>query len=206
MRGTEEVREMSRRHFDRSAEVYDDSRDGRFVKVMYKEIVKRAVELRPGAVLDLGCGNGNILAQLAAGTDAALYGLDLSENMIREAAKRLGDKVSLNIGDAKSLPYAEDSFDLVICNASFHHYPEPEIVLDEVKRVLKKGGVFLLGDPTAPFWYLKFLNWSLQKGDSGDFKIYGKREIRKLLEGRGFLFTNWRNIGLTAFAVNAVSL
>ena len=76
--------------------------------------------------------------------------------MIESAQKKLGEKVILEVGDAEKLPYAENQFDIVICNASFHHYPNPDRVLSEIKRVLKIEGILILGDPTAPFeWYLK---------------------------------------------------
>ena len=61
--------------------------------------------------------NGNILSILSDCTDANLFGLDLSKNMIYEAQKKLNDKVQLDIGDSENLPYDDDKFDLVICNA-----------------------------------------------------------------------------------------
>ena len=171
---------------------------------MYDEIIDRVLKKQPKDILDLGCGNGNILSILSDCTDANLFGLDLSKNMIYEAQKKLNDKVQLDIGDSENLPYDDDKFDLVICNASFHHYTNPQKVLKEIKRVLTPSGTLTLGDPTAPFeWYLKILNYFLPKTNSGDYKIYSKNEIYSLLNASGFTPSNWKKINHSAFIIDA---
>ncbi|MCI1931209.1 MAG: methyltransferase domain-containing protein [Clostridia bacterium] len=205
MKKDREFKNLSKEYFNSIAENYDNSHDGKFVNCMYKELVERAITLKnkPHTILDLGCGNGNVIAMISQKTDADLYGIDLSEKMIKEAKKRL-DKAKLCVGNAEKLPYDDNKFDVVICNASFHHYPKPEIVLQEVKRVLKKDGTFILGDPTSPVnWYLKFLNWALKFSNSGDFHIYGKKEIIKMLEKTGFTVTNLKKIDFKTFVLNA---
>lgn len=206
MNKTLNSKQKTKNHFNETAENYNRSYDGKFVKCMYDEIINRILQINPHKILDLGCGNGNILKTLEEKTDADLYGLDLSENMIKEAEKNLNSDVNLTIGDAEKLPYSDNKFDVVICNASFHHYTKPEIVLKEIKRILKKNGVFILGDPTCPFdWYLKILNYFLKHSDSGDFKIYSKKEITSLLTSLDFKVENFKKINYRAFALNAVN-
>lgn len=197
-----EVIRTTREYFDSNAKDYDNSPDGRFVRCMYREIVDRAAAKNPTSVLDVGCGNGNILMQLLD-IGAALYGLDLSPNMIAEAERRLGERASLTVGDAERLPYEDHTFDLVICNASFHHYPHPDAVLGEIRRVLKPRGTFILGDPTAPAPVRALLNLSFQGKRAGDFKIYGKKEIYRMLAARGFVVENWRRLNYRAFVAVA---
>jgi ubiquinone/menaquinone biosynthesis C-methylase UbiE len=67
-----------------------------------------------------------------------LYGLGISEKMIEIAKKNLGNKAELRVGDSEYMPWEDDSFDVIVCNASFHHYPNPKKVLLEMKRVLKR--------------------------------------------------------------------
>lgn len=55
----------------------------------------------------------------------------------------------LKKGDALNIPFDDNSFDLVVCNASFHHYSNPQKVVKEIKRILKNEGVLILGDPTS---------------------------------------------------------
>jgi len=200
----EKAKQVTKKHFDESAKDYNNSYDGKFVKCMYDEIVERVLTANPKSILDLGCGNGNVLEKIKLKSDADLYGLDLSENMIELAKEKLGTRVELKVGDAEQLPYDDNQFDVIICNASFHHYPNPDQVLREIRRVLKPNGTLVLGDPTAPFeWYLKFLNWGLKWSNSGDYRIYGKKEIHELLSKHGFKVLDWKKINYRAFVINA---
>ena len=60
----EKVKELTQKHFDETAGDYNTSHDGKFVKCMYDEILERIVAINPETVLDLGCGNGNVLKKL----------------------------------------------------------------------------------------------------------------------------------------------
>lgn len=186
------------------AEDYDASYDGRFVRCMYREVVRRAVSLPGDRVLDLGCGNGNLIRMLREVKRASCWGADLSPQMIREAGKNLGDKVNLAVADAAALPYGDGQFDIVICNASFHHYTEPERAVEEIRRVLRTGGTLILGDPTIPGRLArKLLNRAVHKRDSGDYKIYGKTEITSLFAARGFRVHSWKRINFRSFVFEA---
>ena len=77
-------------YFNKTAEDYDTSHDGKFVQCMYREILARVPDTRGQRLLDLGCGNGNILKTLNERILAEYYGLDISEKMIEEAGKKLG--------------------------------------------------------------------------------------------------------------------
>ena len=200
----DKVKELSKNYFNEQAENYDNGHDGKFVKVLYDEIINRVIECNPKTILDLGCGNGNILIRLEKMTSAKLYGLDLSEKMVEIAAKRLNANTQICIGDAEFLPYEDNSMDVVVCNASFHHYPNPVKVLQEIKRVLKRKGVLILGDPTAPALYLKLTNPCLHYLNSGDFEIYSKKKIIKMLNENGFETLNWHKVNYKTFIINAV--
>jgi SAM-dependent methyltransferase len=101
------------------------------------------------SVLDLGCGNGRVAFALAA-KGFAVEGLDISPSMIEEAraaAGRLGVDARFRIGDAVSLPQAEDELDAVVfaCNGIAHLTRDGKrACLVEIKRVLRPGGVALL--------------------------------------------------------------
>ncbi|MDD6794050.1 MAG: methyltransferase domain-containing protein [Clostridiaceae bacterium] len=194
-------------HFNKTAERYDESYDGQFVKCMYNEIIERVSKLNAKSILDLGCGNGNILKILEEKANAKLFGLDLSENMIKEARKKLDINTELTVGDAEKLPYKDAQFDVVICNASFHHYIKPDVVVKEIKRVLKKNGVLILGDPTAQIkLLLKIINFFLHHTNSGDFKIYSKEEITNLLADNGLKVENYKLLTPRVFVLNAINI
>lgn len=197
--------ETTKNYFDQEAENYDNSHDGRFVRCMYGEIIKRTLKLPGDKILDLGCGNGNIIRLLQKEREAEYYGVDLSAQMIEEARKRVKGRVEFKVGNAVELPYKDSMFDIIICNASFHHYTEPDRAVSEIKRVLRTEGTLILGDPTIPGKLpLKLLNWFLHQGNSGDFRIYGKKDIIPLFTENDFSVHQWNYINYKSFVMNAV--
>jgi len=127
-------------------------------------------------VLDVGCGTGQWLAELAsAGCDVA--GVDPSEEMLRRAfAKVRGD---LRRGSAEALPWGDAWFDVVLYINSFHHVAAPETALRETFRVLRPGGVLLsIGlDPHAGTgrWYVYEFFPSTLAVDLGRFPSRARR-------------------------------
>ena len=78
------------------------------------------------------------------------YPASISPGMVEKSRELLGERADLRVGDSEHLPWNDESFDIVTCIASFHHYPNPEPVLREMKRVLKHGGSLIIADPWAP--------------------------------------------------------
>jgi ubiquinone/menaquinone biosynthesis C-methylase UbiE len=103
--------------------------------------------------LELGCGTGFFLLNLMqAGVAKRGSVTDISPGMV-EVAKRnaasLGLDVDGRVADAETLPYDDESFDLVVGHAVLHHIPDVEQSMREVMRVLKPGGRFVFaGEPT----------------------------------------------------------
>ena len=95
---------------------------------------------RPRDILSIGCGNGELEAYLI-GEGHRLTGLDPAHPMLKRAARN-GLKRGVG-GDARALPFAAASFDIVIFPESIGHVPLPE-VFAETKRVLKKRGALIV--------------------------------------------------------------
>jgi len=111
------------------------------------------LRLAPGdAVLDVGCGAGEVCVDLAAivGPKGRIAGVDLSEAMV-EAARRTvsASACSVELGTASvyALPYADGAFDAVRAERVFQHLDNPEAALREMLRVTKPGGRLMLSDP-----------------------------------------------------------
>ncbi|MGN0143658.1 MAG: class I SAM-dependent methyltransferase [Clostridium sp.] len=205
MNKTTDSKSITKNYFNKIACEYNESSEGKFVISMYDEIIHRIIQANPDKMLDLGCGNGNILKIINKMLSTDLYGIDISKNMIREARKNLGTNVKLTVGDAENLPYNDEEFSVVLCNASFHHFPNPDIVLSEIKRVLKKDGILILGDKTGPFdLYTKIINKFLKYTKTGDYKFYNKKEIISLIESSGFVVDDFLKINNNFFALNAI--
>ncbi len=101
------------------------------------------------------------------------------------------------LGDSEFLPFPDHFFDVVYCNDSFHHYPAPEKVLKEVRRVLKAGGAFLLGDCWQPPGARMVVNFYMRHSKEGDVKIYSRAEMVSLLS-RQFHDVSWERVGGSA--------
>ncbi|OOM16076.1 class I SAM-dependent methyltransferase [Clostridium saccharobutylicum] len=196
-------KENSKINYNKQAEFYDEHGDGKFVAPMYGEIINRILVEKPKKLLDVGCGTGNVLMKLRTNEEIQLYGLDISEKMIETAKKRLGNKVELKIGDSENMTWEDNFFDVIVCNASFHHYPNPEKVLLEMKRMLKNDGTLIIGDPTAPIIFRPIINIYCKVSNNGDYRIYSKREIEELLMRCGFEPIKFKMINCKSFAINA---
>lgn len=119
------------------AEQYE--RVGSFVHQLAGGVVEWLAP-RPGEqILDLGCGNGQLTAQLAA-TGAMVTGVDASAEMI--AAARLHG-ITADHASAELLPYSDASFDAVFSNAALHWVRDQDAMMAEVRRVLRPGGRFV---------------------------------------------------------------
>lgn len=141
----------------RSSRVYDFV-SRRLVRRMYRRIAADIAQLAPqgAAVLDVGTGPGVLLVELAAlRPDLRLTGVDLSADMISSAQRNLrqvADRATAQVANVTSLPFADDSFDLVVSSLSLHHWDEPEAAVPELARVLRPGGrVHIYDFPFAPF-------------------------------------------------------
>ena len=96
--------------------------------------------LQPGErILDLGCGDGQLTAQLTE-TGAVVTGVDASAEMVVAARERGVDALEAK---AESLPFPDASFDAVFSNAVLHWVRDHDAMMTEVRRVLKPGGRFV---------------------------------------------------------------
>jgi ubiquinone/menaquinone biosynthesis C-methylase UbiE len=92
--------------------------------------------------LDVGCGTGYWLAQLAERA-GSLAGIDRSSAMLEHARARV-PSADLRLGSAEHLPWPAASFDLVFCNNALHHFSDPAAFVREAFRVLAPSGRLLV--------------------------------------------------------------
>jgi ubiquinone/menaquinone biosynthesis C-methylase UbiE len=99
------------------------------------------------SILDAACGNGRYSRLLLrhADPDARITGFDLSQQMLRRARRRVrSPRVNYVAADLTRLPYADASFDAVVCGWVLEHLPDPRVGLRELARVMQPGGKLLL--------------------------------------------------------------
>lgn len=121
-----------------AAEIYE----AKFVPAIFGEWGPRladATSVEPGQrVLDAACGTG-VAARECARRGAVVTGLDLNEGML-SVARRIAPNIEWRQGDVAGLPFADGSFDAVVCQFGLMFFPEREKALGELWRVLAPGG------------------------------------------------------------------
>jgi ubiquinone/menaquinone biosynthesis C-methylase UbiE len=107
---------------------------------------------REGTLLDIGTGPAWLLLKLHQRSPSMrLVGIDSSPEMLARARETLsgaglGNDIELKEGNAATIPYLDEVFDIVISTASVHHWKRPTVAFNEAYRILKKGGYALIYD------------------------------------------------------------
>lgn len=153
----EDMRQLARVYEARkeSSRAFFDSRAGSWsaLEDMLPEPSKYLRRLEgclsgPQRLVEIGCGGGRLLGELSGMADRTI-GVDHSEQMLREARKRINEQgskgaVELRLGDAEHLPIADGWADGVVAHMVLHHVADPTQVLREARRVMAPGGRLVL--------------------------------------------------------------
>lgn len=203
----EQLKARSKAAFDEQAPIYDEGMQGDHARALYSCILEEARRAMEGipvpSVLDVGCGTGVLSERLlGAFPSCRLTGVDLSPAMVERARARLAGRAEVREADAEHLPFHDGAFDLVVCNDSFHHYPDPDRAAFQMWRVLRKGGALVLGDVWQPAPARAVMNAWMPFSHEGDVRIYSEAELRAIL-GTWFQRVRWSRIGLTGCLVVA---
>ena len=156
-----EYKEISIKEFTKAASVYETDQAGvyKMCKKDYPDVLAELEKEPFDSLLDCGCGTGAMISLLYEKMPNKNYtGIDITPKMIEAAKAKNLERVDWVVGDCENLPFDDDSFDVVICTNSFHHYPNPQKFFDSVFRVLKSGGRLILQDYTAPKGILWLMN------------------------------------------------
>ncbi len=133
---------MKKRTWDLYAPIYKRAMkaDQKIYDYMYGRIPE---VIRDKEVLEIATGPG-LLAKHVAPAAKRMIATDYSDGMIAEAKKGENpSNLTFEIADAMNLPYADNSFDVVLIANALHIVPDPEKVLKEIDRVLRPGGVLI---------------------------------------------------------------
>ncbi len=127
--------------YDLAAEFYDQ-KEKYLNSFEQNKILPLLGDVKNKKVLDIGAGTGRLSLQLAKG-GAQVMALDVSEKML-ELVKRKNHKVQTTVADAENLPFENNSFDVVTAAFLIVHLKDPARFFDEVYRILKDGGKFVV--------------------------------------------------------------
>ncbi len=161
LRSHEHIRDVNTRYHDVAAAGYDEKWGIDFGQTGQGQVLGKVrkllgsdVDARFDAALEIGAGTGYFsLNMMRAGLIADLTCTDISSGMLdvlQNNARRLGlTAVSSVQADAESLPFADESFDLVLGHAVLHHLPDLDRAFSELHRVLRPGGrILFAGEPS----------------------------------------------------------
>ena len=160
----------TQRFYDRLSRVYNLLADrGEHAS---REAGLALLAAHPGeAVLEIGCGTGHALVVLARAVGPAghVVGIDLSAGMLTVARRRVAeagvaDRVALDLGDARALPYADAAFAAAFLSFTLEIFAPPGLgrVLAEIRRVLRPGGrlgVVSLDSAGSPGTVVELYRW-----------------------------------------------
>ena len=121
--------------------------------LMRRLVAQRATALcSVGEAADIGCGTGLLATELARQTpDLHITGIDLAAEMLAQAQQHaaqmdMAGRVTFRLGNGNRLPFEDRSLDLAVSTMSLHHWADPVGVFNEIARVLRPGGAFLIAD------------------------------------------------------------
>ena len=178
------------KRFDRWAATYDQSVLQRlyFLPVhskMLDLLVREGSKDAPSCIIDVGCGTGRLLRDASARwPEAQLLGVDPAEKMVAEAT-RLNPNAIFRLASAESLPFPDQTADIVLSSLSFHHWANQKKGLQEIVRVLRPGGFFCLADH----------NVILLAKLIGE-RVKSREQIRALMIGAGFTVQQQQKLGM----------
>jgi SAM-dependent methyltransferase len=139
-------------------------------------------------ILDAGCGNGRYTRFLLreADPDALITAFDYSQAMLHRARRRLQSKRASHVAaDLIRLPYADVSFDAIVCGWVLEHLPDPQPGLQELARVLRPGGKLLLlstedtftGAMCSRLWHCRTYNRARLREVCAECGLEWRREL-----------------------------
>ena len=147
---------------------------------------ERLVPTRPGRFLDLGCGRGEFVSGLSVPGDARALGLDRERT---NAASAHSEGVPALVADLeRPLPIASSSLDGVSLVEVIEHIPGAEALVDEIARVLRPGGWFLVTTPNIAHltYRIRALTGHPPKQEGYHFRFFTARTLLACIEAGGF--------------------
>jgi ubiquinone/menaquinone biosynthesis C-methylase UbiE len=170
-------------------------------------------------VLDIGCGDGLFLQELAdhvSDKRLDLHGVDYSKYKVQQAKKLHSGMTFAPCNLEEGIPYPDKSFDVVYSGEVIEHLYNPDLMIEECYRVLKKGGTLIISTPNFHAWYNRVLFFfgvqpifyetstksakigagpmkrlKTQTVPVGHIRLFNKHALRDMLEAEGFIVSHF---------------
>ena len=130
----------------RGERLVPEAQHGELVHAEHLARYRLAAQVAQGKrVLDAASGEGYGTALLAAAPACSATGVDIDERSVAHARARYA--AEFEVADVRDMPFPDGSFDLVVSFETIEHVPDPELALDEMRRVLAEDGLLLISTP-----------------------------------------------------------
>jgi ubiquinone/menaquinone biosynthesis C-methylase UbiE len=141
------------------------------------------------SVLEVAPGPGYLAIELAKLGNHKIIGLDISKDFVeiaRRNAKEAGVEVEFRQGSVADIPFADNTFDFIICTAAFKNFKEPFKALNQMYRVLKSGGTALIIDMNRNASNQQIEDYTKFMGAKGMDKLFMKLIFRYFLRNGAY--------------------
>jgi SAM-dependent methyltransferase len=142
-------------------------------------------------IVDVGCDRGIIKRFIPPIKDARWIGLDIDINRPDVELAKYDERIQADFDEG--LPVPDSTADIAICSHVLEHLPRPEFTMREINRILKPGGILLVGVPTAPKFVAKMREKQFQKQLANGSRVHGQHihvfweeRLRNLAGSTGF--------------------
>jgi ubiquinone/menaquinone biosynthesis C-methylase UbiE len=150
-----------------------------------------------GRILEVAPGPGFLAIEFAKRGRFEITGLDISRSFVEiaaEQARKQGVIVDFQQGDASAMPFNDDTFNLVVCRAAFKNFSRPLQALDEMFRVLKKGGRAVVIDLRRDVAFGEIAAYVDKMGLGTINRIITKLTFRYMLVPRAYSMDDFRKM------------
>lgn len=135
-----------------------------------------------GDVLEVGCGAGQGLGYLARHARSVVAG-DISAEVMSRAQETYGDAIELRVFDATSIPWPDQSFDVLLLFEAIYYLPDVDAFFEEARRVLRPGGHLLIATANKDLYDFSPSPFSV--------RYHGVKELGDLCDRHGFESGFW---------------
>lgn len=193
LKSSDEYKNLTIKEFTKAERIYEKNNAGiyKICRKDYPDILKELEREPFEDLLDAGCGPGSMIAILENQMPGKHYtGIDLTPAMIEEAKSKKLPDAEFIVGDCENMPFEDDSFDVILCSNSAHHYPEIEKFYCCVYRCLRPDGRLILRDFTSDSSIVRWVATHLEMplahmSGHGDVDMLHRDEVARGLEAVG---------------------
>lgn len=135
--------------------------------------------------MDVACGSGSLLAAISKRKRIKGFGIDISDQMIKNAVRN-HPAMEFHVAGCEKILFGDAYIDVITVCAAYHHFPDVGAFAGEAERVLKPGGSLYIAEIYLPSVLRVILNPFVPLSKEGDVRFYSPNEIIQTFIKKGF--------------------